>query len=270
MEPYLAAALQLKSGPNLDQNLDSASVLVESAAREGAVLVGLPENFAFLGEDEEKVRLASRIAEASESFLEQTARRFNVTLLGGGYPVPAAPGFVYNTARLVDPRGRVLAEYRKLHLFDVDLGEAGSFRESATVKAGSELPPVLGCRDLGRLGVSICYDLRFPELYRSLASRGAEVVLVPSAFTEFTGRAHWVTLLRARAIENTCYVVAPAQVGRHSGKRVSFGHAMIVDPWGEVLADAGEQPGVVVAEISRERLDGVRRQMPSLSHRQIF
>ncbi len=267
MKSYLAAAIQMTSVPDLQKNLVQAEELIDLAVRQGAELVGLPENFAFMGEEEEKRTNAEAIAQESEKFLKTMAQRFQVTILGGGFPVPAGNGKVYNTALLIAPNGEELARYEKVHLFDVNVPDGNTYRESGTVVAGLRMPPVYPTKDLGNLGLSVCYDVRFPELYRHLSQMGAEVLFVPAAFTAFTGKDHWQILLKARAIENTCYVIAPAQTGRHYAMRQTHGHAMIVDPWGIVLADAGDKPGVAIASIEPTRLDQVRRQMPSLQHR---
>ncbi|MFM7448218.1 MAG: carbon-nitrogen hydrolase family protein [Leptolyngbyaceae cyanobacterium] len=267
MRSYLAAAIQMTSLPDLQKNLVQAEELIDLAVRQGAELIGLPENFSFLGEESDKLAQGETIAQESEKFLKTMAQRFQVTLLGGGFPVPVGNGKVYNTALLVGPDGGELARYEKVHLFDVNVPDGNTYRESITVLAGLRLPPVYPSKELGNLGLSVCYDVRFPELYRHLAQMGAEVLFVPAAFTAFTGKDHWQVLLQARAIENTCYVIAPAQTGRHYSMRQSHGHAMIVDPWGVVLADAGDQPGVALAAINPSRLDQVRRQMPSLQHR---
>ncbi|NEP16431.1 MAG: carbon-nitrogen hydrolase family protein [Leptolyngbya sp. SIO4C1] len=267
MRSYLAAALQMTSAPNLQKNLAQAEELIDLASRRGAELVTLPENFSFLGDEAAKVAQVAEIAEASEKFVKTMAQRYRVTLLGGGYPVPTAAGKVYNTALLVSAEGEILLRYKKVHLFDVNLPDGNRYQESETVLSGQQLPTV--CHDdlLGTLGVSVCYDVRFPELYRHMAKQGAEVLMVPAAFTAYTGKDHWQILLQARAIENTCYVLAPAQTGFHNSLRQSHGHAMIIDPWGIVLADAEQTVGMAIAEIDPSRLAQVRQQMPSLQHR---
>jgi predicted amidohydrolase len=268
MKPYLAAAIQMTSVPDLEKNLIQAEELIDLAVRRGAELVSLPENFSFMGEEKDKIAQAEAIAQKSEKFLKTMAQRFQITILGGGFPVPLDNGRVYNTALLIDPNGTELACYQKVHLFDVDLPDGNTYRESSTVMAGTRIPPIYPSKELGNLGLSVCYDVRFPELYRHLSQMGAEVLFVPAAFTAYTGKDHWQVLLQARAIENTCYVIAPAQTGRHYAMRQTHGHAMIVDPWGVILADAGgDRPGVAVAEIDPQRLEQVRRQMPSLQHR---
>jgi deaminated glutathione amidase len=273
MKSYLAAAVQMTSVSDVDKNLAQAEDLIQLAVNRGAELVCLPENFSFLGDESEKTRLSTEIAEKSEKFLITIAQRYQILLLGGGFPVPVTDsnngnqGKMYNTALLIGREGEELARYRKMHLFDVNLPDGNTYQESATVLAGSESPPVYVSEKYGNLGLSVCYDVRFPELYRHLSQNGANILFVPAAFTAFTGKDHWQVLLQARAIENTCYVIAPAQVGMHTPRRQSHGHAMIVDPWGIVLADAGDHIGVAIAEIQPSRLDQIRRQMPSLQHR---
>ncbi|MBD2579103.1 carbon-nitrogen hydrolase family protein [Oscillatoria sp. FACHB-1406] len=267
MKPYLAAAVQMTSTPDLQKNLTEAEELIDLAVRQGAELVCLPENFPFLGKEEDKMTQAEDIAIASEKFLTTMARRFQISILGGGFPVPVEGGKVYNTALLVDANGTELARYQKVHLFDVNLPDGITYCESSTVMAGQKLPPIYASETLGNLGLSVCYDVRFPELYRDLSRRGADVLFVPAAFTAFTGKDHWQVLLQARAIENTCYVIAPAQTGNHYAMRYTHGHAMIIDPWGAVLSDAGDKPGIAIAEINPARLKQVRQQMPSLQHR---
>jgi len=270
MKAYLAAAVQMTSLPDLQKNLAQAEELIALAVNRGAELVCLPENFSFLGDEEAKTKQAQEIADKSQEFLSTMAKRYQVTLLGGGFPVPqngANSGKFFNTALLVDKDGHELARYHKMHLFDVNLPDGNTYQESETVMAGSEAPPIYHSDKLGNLGLSVCYDVRFPELYRYLSLNGANVLFVPAAFTAFTGKDHWQVLLQARAIENTAYVIAPAQVGKHNPRRQSHGHAMIVDPWGVILADAGDQIGVAIAAIEPSRLDQVRRQMPSLQHR---
>jgi predicted amidohydrolase len=257
----------MTSLPDLEKNLVQAEELIDLAVRQGAELVTLPENFSFLGREMDKIAQAGAIAEASEKFLKTMAQRFQVTILGGGFPVPVDSEKVYNTALLIDPNGQELACYQKVHLFDVNLPDGNTYQESSTVMAGTQFPTVYFSEQLGNLGLSICYDVRFPELYRHLAYKGADILFVPAAFTAYTGKDHWQVLLQARAIENTCYVIAPAQTGQHYALRQSHGHAMIIDPWGGILADAGDEPGVAIAEINPGRLQQIRRQMPSLEHR---
>ncbi|MEA5506123.1 carbon-nitrogen hydrolase family protein [Halotia wernerae UHCC 0503] len=268
MKSYLAAAIQMTSVPNLAENLAQAEKLIEMAVHQGAKLVGLPENFSFMGEVDDKLAQVKEIAFASEKFLKQMAQRFQITILGGGFPFPTdEAGKVYNTAILVNPDGQETVHYQKVHLFDVNVPDGNSYRESSTVVPGKNLPSMYFSEELGNIGVSICYDVRFPELYRHIADIGGDIIFVPAAFTAFTGKDHWQVLLQARAIENTCYIIAPAQTGFNYGQRQTYGHAMIIDPWGVILADAGDKPGVAIAQINPYRLEQVRSQMPSLQHR---
>jgi predicted amidohydrolase len=268
MKSYLAAAIQMTSVPDLQKNLAQAEELIDLAVRQGAELVGLPENFSFMGEEKDKLAQGNAIAQVTETFLHTMAQRFQVTILGGGFPIPVdSHSKVYNTALLIGTNGQELARYQKVQLFDVNVPDGNTYQESSTVMAGQELPAVYTSPELGKIGLSICYDVRFPELYRHLSSQGADVLFIPAAFTAFTGKDHWQVLLQARAIENTCYVIAPAQTGTNYHRRQTHGHAMIIDPWGVILADAGEKPGVAIAEIKPTRLEQVRRQMPSLKHR---
>jgi predicted amidohydrolase len=267
MKSYLAAAVQMTSLPDLTHNLAQAEDLIDLAVRQGAELICLPENFAFLGDEEAKIAQAKEIGTKTEKFLQTMAQRFQVTVLGGGFPVPAMEGKVYNTALLVAPNGQVLARYQKVHLFDVDLPDGNIYHESGFVLAGDQIPQVYRSEELGNLGLSVCYDVRFPEFYRALTQAGANILFVPAAFTAFTGKDHWQILLQARAIENTSYVIAPAQTGYHNSRRQSHGHALIIDPWGVILADAGTKPGVALASIEPSRLAQIRRQMPCLQHR---
>lgn len=268
MTDFLAAAVQLTSTSQPEVNFSAAEEQIELASRRGAELVGLPENFAFMGDDEQRLEISSSLAEECSRFLVTMARRYQVVLLGGGFPVPVGDGQrTLNRAELVGRDGQTLARYDKIHLFDVDLPEGNTYRESATIVSGQELPPVVDVPGLCKVGLSICYDVRFPELYRHLVEAGAELMLIPAAFTAFTGKDHWQVLLQARAIENTAYVVAPAQTGMHYARRQSHGHAMVIDPWGTVLADAGVLQGAAIAPVDTTHVGRIRKQMPSLKHR---
>lgn len=265
---FLAAVIQLNSGSDAEANCAAAEGLVRRAAGYGARLVATPENTNFLGPDPEKVRRAETLEGPTCARFAALAAECGIQLLLGSFNERSPdPARCFNTSVLFGPDGRRLAVYRKLHLFDVDLGDGQAFVESDTVRAGDE--PVTVATEWGHLGLSICYDLRFPELYRTLVDSGAEVLCAPSAFTLTTGRDHWEPVLRARAIENQCYVLAPAQWGRHDdqGLRESYGHAAIVDPWGQVLAAAPDGPGLALAEIDLERVAAARARVPSLSHR---
>ncbi len=269
MNAYKAAVIQMKSQPNIDHNLESAYTFIREASREGALLAGLPENFAFLGDFPIRLEKAPKIAERSRKFLSDSSKAFEIYLLGGSFPVPATSGRVLNRSILFGPDGESLATYDKIHLFDVDLEGGESYRESEYVEAGKPEPAVTETEGIGTLGLSVCYDLRFPELYRVLVKRGAGVLTVPSAFTRTTGSDHWHPLLRARAIENTSYVFAPAQTGTHGARRQTYGHSAIIDPWGRILVDGGEETGVYYANIEPGILKDVRQSIPSLKHRRL-
>jgi len=263
--PLLAAAVQMTSTADVARNLDAAERLVDEAATRGARFVALPENFGFLRAEGEPVAGAQPLDGPWVARMAEVARRHRLTLLLGSLPEAiAGEARVHNTSVLLGPDGGTLAVYRKIHLFDVDLPGMEHLKESKAVRPGAEV--VVADTPFGRLGLSICYDLRFPELYRRQAAAGARVLAVPSAFTARTGQAHWEVLLRARAIENLAYVVAPAQSGQHNPRRASHGDAMIVDPWGTVLARRAEGEGVVTAEIDFEKQERVRRELPALTH----
>ena len=268
MSDFLAAAIQITSTSNVEANLSISEEQIELASRRGAELIGLPENFAFIGEDQKRLEIAPSLSEKCSKFLVTMARRYQIVLLGGGFPVPSNDGNrTLNRAELVGRDGQLLGRYDKIHLFDVDLPDGNKYRESETIISGQNLPPVIDIPGLCKVGVSICYDVRFPELYRHLVSKGAELLMIPAAFTAFTGKDHWQILLQSRAIENTAYVVAPAQTGEHYRRRQSHGHAMIIDPWGTVLADAGVQEGAAIAPVDSSRVESIRNQMPCLKHR---
>lgn len=269
MDNVIIAAVQLNSQPDAGQSLNDACEWVRQAAESGADFIFLPENFAFLGDEKQKLEQAAEISGKVEKALPDWAREFGVTILGGGYPVPAGKGKVYNRAVIVDPNGDFVASYDKIHLFDVDLSDEETWRESETVEAGKTEAVVYKADNdkLPAVGLSICYDIRFPELYRRLVIQGADLLAVPSAFTRPTGEAHWQLLLRARAIENSCYVIAPAQCGLHGTHRKTWGHSMIIDPWGRIQAELENEPGFITAEFNREVLEDVRKKLPSLRHR---
>jgi predicted amidohydrolase len=264
----LAAIVQLTSTSDREANWQQAQELVSRAAERGAELVATPENTNFLGPHDEKVKRAETLdGETCERFAE-LARQLGVQILLGSFNERSdEPDRCYNTSVLFDRDGSQLAVYRKIHLFDVNVSPEVRFSESATVRAGTELVTTRSV--LGELGMTVCYDLRFPGLYQRLRDRGAEILTVPSAFTLSTGKDHWHALLRARAIEIQCYVLAPAQFGKHDddGLRESFGHSMVVDPWGQIVAMVADGPGVLLAEIDRDRLAEIRASMPVVDHR---
>lgn len=266
----LLAAVQMTSGPTVGENLVQAGRLIAQAARAGARLVALPENFALMPAGDAD-RLSAAEPDGSgpiQDFLATAAREHGVWLVGGTIPL-ATPGGtrVRASCLLYDDGGRRVARYDKIHLFDVQLGNGERYRESNSIEGGSE--PVVMPTPFGNVGLAVCYDLRFPELFRRLLDRGAELFVVPSAFTAHTGRAHWEVLLRARAVENLAYVIAPDQAGRHINGRETYGHTMIVNPWGEILRQLPHEPGVVMAECDLPTLRAMRAQLPSIDHRRL-
>ena len=267
------AALQMVSGQSLEANLDAARRLIAQAATEGARLVALPEYFCFMGRsDADKLDIAEAPGRGPiQRVLAEAAAAHGVWVIGGTLPMASPdPRRVLNSCCVFAPDGALAARYDKIHLFRFERASGGtreSYDESRTILAGDA--PV-ACDALGlRVGLSVCYDLRFPELYRRLAQPPCDLLCVPSAFTYTTGQAHWELLLRARAVENQCYVIAPAQGGRHENGRRTWGHSMIVDPWGEVLAVRPEGEGVVLADLDPARIAEVRAQLPALSHRRL-
>ena len=253
------------------QNLEECARLVALARQGGAKLVVLPENFAFFGSEETKRSIAEQLGDPAgkiQSALADMARSAEAYIVAGGFPEASdAPARPFNSALVFGPDGQLVTSYRKIHLFDVALQDGTSLLESNATSAGDSLVTF----DIGafRVGLSICYDLRFRELYRGLVARGANVLLVPAAFTVHTGKDHWHTLLRARAIESQCYVVAAAQWGKHPRGRTTYGHSLIVDPWGGVVAEASDRVGVVHATLDLEYLEQVRAAVPCLSHQRL-
>lgn len=267
MKIIKVAAIQLNSQPDVNVSLNEVKERVREAAEAGAELICLPENFAFLGDEREKLKQSAEISAQVEKKLPELANQFGVTIIGGGYPAQAGNGKIYNRSIVVNPEGKIAATYDKIHLFDVDITEEETWRESDTVQAGNRETVVYTSDNLPAIGLSICYDLRFPELYRKMSEQQARILTVPSAFTRPTGEAHWEPLLRARAIENSCYLIAAAQTGQHGEKRKTWGHSLIIDPWGKILANAGTEPGVIYADLDMEYLKEVRQKLPSLEHR---
>jgi deaminated glutathione amidase len=267
----LAAVIQMTSAPDVQANLAAARRLLEEARAQGAVLAALPENFAIMGRSEaDKIEVAEPFGEGPiQACLGRCARELGLWIIAGTMPIKVEdqPAKVAAACLVFDDRGRCVARYDKIHLFDVDIPNRDErYRESATIAAGKT--PVVVSTPIGRVGLAVCYDVRFPELFRMLLEAGAEVLSLPSAFTAPTGRAHWELLLRARAVENLCYVLAPAQSGQHGNGRETWGDSMIVDAWGHVLnrvADAG--PGLAVAEIDRTVQQELRTRFPAILHR---
>ena len=276
MDTLVAAVVQLTSTADVTSNLDRATALITRAHTRGAQLVVLPENFALLSTDEKAKFHHAQVLDQSGGApivdrLRELAARLTIHLILGGLPERGtASGRVFNSCICILPDGSIGAVYRKIHLFDVHFPAAGtSLCESATVEAGDAEQAVVAATPFGGIGLSVCYDVRFPELYRRLVARGARLLVVPAAFTLHTGKDHWHVLLRARAIENQCFVLAPAQQGRHSPTRQTYGHSLIIDPWGTVLADCPDGEGVALAELDLVAQDRIRQELPALQHRRI-
>ncbi len=271
MSSFKAACVQMRSTDDPAQNVAAASVLIREAAGQGASFVATPENTTLMAPDG-GAKFEKSFTQESDPALpafRALAEDLGIWLLIGSLAIKVDdPRKTANRSFLIDPKGQIAAQYDKIHLFDVDLPSGEKYRESNTVAGGHRA--VLADTPWGKMGLTICYDLRFPQLYRGLAQAGAFLLTVPSAFTETTGKAHWHTLLRARAIENGAFVVAPAQGGLHANGRRTYGHSLIVAPWGEVLAEAGTEPGIIVAEIDPERVSDARARVPSLRHDRPF
>jgi predicted amidohydrolase len=265
------AAIQMTSGHRVEDNLEAAGKLLREAKEAGAELACLPENFSFIGlKDADKLAVAEADGSGPvQQFLSETARSLGLWILGGTTVIKGdSARRVSNTSLLVDAQGKRVARYDKIHLFDVAIpGRNEQYLESTHVTPGRKV--VVADTPVGRLGLSVCYDMRFPELYRELVARGAEWLAMPAAFTVPTGRAHWETLLRARAIENLCYVVAPAQWGTHSSGRETYGDTLIVDYWGQVLARLPSGIGVITAQFDLERQAETRARFPALENRRL-
>lgn len=265
------AAIQMASGPQVAANLESASRLIDLAADSGAKLVVLPENFAIMGmTEQDKLKVSEEEGHGHiQDFLSNQARSHGIWLVGGTVPMKSDdPDRVYAASLLYDDQGKLVARYNKIHLFDVHLMDSDEhYAESETTLSGEDV--IVVDTPVGRLGMAVCYDLRFPELFRNMQSLGAEIFVLPSSFTAMTGHAHWESLIRARAIENLSYVVAPGQGGYHVNGRETYGHSMIVDPWGNVLNQLKSGTGIVVADLDMARLNKIRNSFPSLEHRRL-
>lgn len=270
MRKFTAACVQLTSQREFEPNIEAAGALVRRARDAGAELIATPEIVGMF-EPKRALHLEKARSEADNPFIaacRALAAETKAFLLIGSTAVKLDATTLANRSFLIDPAGEIVARYDKIHMFDVDLPNGETYRESALYRPGEEA--VIAALPWCKLGMTICYDLRFPHLYRALAKAGAEIVTIPSAFTVPTGRAHWHVLMRARAIETGCFVLAPAQWGEHAEGRKTYGHSLIVAPWGEVLADAGEGVGVITAEIDLDRVAEARRMVPSLRHDRRF
>ncbi|MEN3112265.1 carbon-nitrogen hydrolase family protein [Uliginosibacterium paludis] len=259
------AAIQLVSGPDVQSNLEQAGALIGAAAQQGAELVLLPEYFALISADEEeKVRRREPAGQGPiQAFLARTAREHSVWIIGGSIALEAGDAHrMRNSCLVFNPQGEQVARYDKIHLFNFQRGDE-TYDEARTIEPGADI--VCFDASFGRVGLSICYDLRFPELYRRMGP--VDLIVVPAAFTATTGRAHWEVLLRARAIENQCYVLACGQGGEHPSGRKTWGHSMLIDPWGEILSSLASGPGVVCGDFDPARIAAVRESLPALRHR---
>lgn len=270
MTRFRAACVQLRSSDDVAENIADTSRLIREARAQGADFVATPENTTLMAPDG-GAKLERSFSEDHDPALpafRALAEELGIWLLIGSLAIKVSDGKTANRSFLIDPKGRLAARYDKIHLFDVDLPSGEKYRESNTVAGGNAA--VTADLPWGRLGLTICYDLRFPQLYRALAKSGAFALSVPSAFTETTGKAHWHVLLRARAIENGAFVIAPAQGGHHANGRKTYGHSLIIAPWGEILAEAGTDPGVILAEIDPEAAKDARARIPNLQHDRPF
>ncbi len=261
-----AAVMQLSSTDSVKENLQTVDVLLKQAAKEGSCLVVLPENFAFMGKKEsDKLEIAERMGQGRvQDFLSEKSIEYNLWIVAGTIPIIASDNKVYAACLVYNNKGECQIRYDKIHLFDVRVSDEEAHQESRTIQAGRKTEVLQ--TPLGVLGLSVCYDLRFPELYRQLTRAGASLFSIPSAFTEVTGRAHWQPLLQARAIENLSYVLAANQWGEHASGRKTYGHSMIIDPWGRILAEMGDETGLISHEISLELPQKLRQQFPSNEH----
>ncbi len=265
-QPFTVALIQNCAGPEVEANVAETAAMTREAAAKGAQLVCLPEYFSALESDGPKLVMPAfdEAAHPALPAFAELAREREIWVLLGSLPITTASGKINNRGYLVGPDGAIVRRYDKIHLFDVNLAGGEHYRESATIEPGCEA--VIAELPWGRLGMTICYDLRFAQLYRALAQGGADFLAVPAAFTKTTGEAHWHVLNRARAIENGAYVFAPCQSGEHKGGGRTYGHSLIVDPWGRVLADGGTEPGIVTAEVDPAEVAKARAMIPSLQH----
>ena len=266
---FLAACVQLNGSSNIERNLTRAEALIRRAAGHGAQLIVTPEATTFLGPHSRKLELAEEVDGPTHQIFSRLAAELKIHLLIGSVVEIGDDKKVYNTSILFGPDGTLIAKYQKIHLFDVSVPGGVTFKESDTCIPGSDV--VVAETSLGKIGMTICYDLRFPELYAALVDAGAEIITVPSAFTMATGKDHWSILLRSRAIETQSWIIAPGQCGEHDDKglRHSYGHSLIASPWGTVVAECGDDEGIALAEIDLEKAREIRSKMPVGSHRRI-
>nr|HAT8715107.1 carbon-nitrogen hydrolase family protein [Legionella jordanis] len=260
------AAVQLTSSASVANNLKQVETFFAQAKEGNVELLAFPENFALMAKDDKDKLAKSETYGAGEiqSHISRWAKKYGIWVIAGTIPLKGLQNHVRSSCLVFDDQGLCAARYDKIHLFDVRVSEHEAHQESATVERGDEI--VVVDTPVGKMGLSVCYDLRFPELYRQLVLRGAEIFAVPSAFTAITGAAHWEVLLRARAIENLCYIIAPGQGGKHENGRETYGHSMIIDPWGKIIAHQEAGVGMITAEIDLHRLNHLRRQFPCNEH----
>lgn len=262
------AAIQLNSGEKLRDNLDLAFSFIKDAGQKGASCAVLPENFAWMGRDSDAAAITEQFHHGEvQQFLQQTAKELGIWLIGGSHRIQScsdAAESVYNTSLVYNPQGEQIARYDKIHLFDADVNDDQAYRESDSTKAGKNT--TLFNTGFACIGLTICYDLRFPALFQSLRRQGSDIIVVPAAFTATTGKAHWKALLRARAIENQVYIIAPAQCGTHPYGRETWGHSLCIDPWGEVISELGNEPGIIICNIDRQKIIDIRQKMPVFDH----
>lgn len=261
---FTIAVVQMTSTRDVKSNVAKARELVSSAADKGATIIGLPENWSYIRDNDDPVPEAHSLGEGPLAVMRDLCRTRKITLVAGTVAEPGPDGKIYNTSAVIDPDGNIIASYRKIHLFDIFIKDGANHQESKVVAPGGEV--VIAHAPECAIGLTVCYDLRFPELFRHLAIGRSRIIFVPSAFTMHTGKDHWIPLLRARAIENLVYIAAPAQFGRHSESRQSYGKSLIVDPWGMQLATAPDRECVITAEIDLDAQDELRRGLPCLDH----
>jgi predicted amidohydrolase len=267
---FRVGLIQMRSGRAPQQNIDAATGLIDEAKAAGADYVQTPEmtNIMEIRRENLFAALVAEEADASLAAFRETARRHRLWVHVGSLAIKVSPDKAANRSFLIDPQGEIVARYDKIHMFDVDLADGETYRESRSYRAGETA--VAADLPWGRLGLTVCYDLRFPALYRALAEAGASFLAIPAAFTRQTGEAHWHVLMRARAIENTSYVIAAAQAGKHENGRETFGHSLVVNPWGRIIAEGGTEPGVVMADIDLADITTARARIPSLQHGRRF
>jgi len=265
------AAIQMTSTSDVKTNLEQAAELIAYAAKQNAKLAVLPENFVLMGKNEtDKLNIKETFGTGPiQTFLAEQAKKHNIWIVGGSIPIAATqPDKVYNTCLVYNDQGQCIARYDKIHLFDVQVSDTETYLESQVIAAGDKI--VVIDTPVGRLGLAICYDIRFSELFRTMQEKGAEIFALPTAFTVPTGQAHWEVLTRARAIENFCYLIAACQTGTHDSGRKTYGHSEIVEPWGTVITHLDQGKGVIVADIDLEKLHQIRKKIPVDKHRKIL